>query len=212
MADFTIEQEIENKGYKLIAGIDEAGRGPLAGPVVAAAVILDNKSELFDEICDSKKISESKREQLFDFIVENAIDYSIQFVDEKIIDEINILQATMKAMKLAVFALERKPGFLLIDGNYLKCKEIEEKFPFKTIVKGDNLSTSIAAASILAKVSRDNWMKNVADKEFPIYNFSKNKGYPTKKHIEIIKSHGICKYHRKSFLKSILGSEENTLF
>ncbi len=211
MADFSLETELISKNYKSIVGIDEAGRGPLAGPVVAAAVILDVQSDVFLEVDDSKKISERKRQELFELITENAIDYSIAFVDEETIDEINILQATMLAMKLAILDLTHKTDFLLIDGNYFKNKEIVT--PFKTVVKGDKISTSIAAASILAKVSRDNWMIDVVSKEFPEYHFEKHKGYATKQHIEIIKSKGACKYHRRTFLRKILANiEENKLF
>ena len=197
MSDFSIELSLIKKDYSVIAGIDEAGRGPLAGPVVAAAVILDINSKLFDKVNDSKKLSEKKRKELFELIIENSIDYSISAVDNTVIDSINILEATMLAMNNSANNLKIKPEYLLIDGNYFKGNLL----PFSTVIKGDTVSKSIAAASILAKVSRDNWMCEIADKEFPQYNFAKHKGYATKEHIELIKKFGICKYHRISFLK-----------
>lgn len=211
MADFHIEKELIKQKYKCIAGIDEAGRGPLAGPVVAAAVTLPliniDNNHLFDEINDSKQIKEKKRYQLFDIIVNNATEYSISEINNNIIDEINILNATMKAMENAVCNLKIQPDFLLIDGN----KYYSNAIPFRAIVKGDSICKSISAASILAKVHRDNFMIEVADKEFPQYNFAKHKGYGTKEHILLIKKYGICKYHRLSFLNKILATK-NTFF
>ena len=208
MADFSIEASLIKDGYNIIAGIDEAGRGPLAGPVVAAAVILDINSNLFDKVDDSKKISEKNRKKLFELIVENSINYSINAIDNIEIDNINILNSTMLAMNNAINDLKIKPDYLLIDGNYFKGNIL----PYHTVIKGDSISKSIAAASILAKVYRDKWMVEVADKEFPQYNFAKHKGYATKKHIELIKKYGICKYHRTSFLGNILQPKEIQLF
>lgn len=209
MADFSLEKKLADK-YKFIAGVDEAGRGPLAGPVVAATVILDHRDDIFSEINDSKKLSKIKREKLFELIISNAIDYSVYFVDNSTIDEINILRATMLAMSGAIKNMKLKADFLLIDGNYFKPDdEIIKKIPATTIIKGDSDSKSIAAASILAKVTRDRWMETVAHQEFPQYNFSKHKGYATKEHIELIKKHGVCKYHRRSFLKNILRPSNN---
>lgn len=198
---FFYENEAIKKGYKYICGVDEAGRGPLAGPVFAAAVIL-SKNDIIDDVMDSKKISEKKREYLFDVIKNKAVSYSIAMATEKEIENINILNATMLAMKRAISGLYATPDIALIDGN----KAPEVNIPTKTIVKGDSLSASIAAASILAKVSRDSYMKDMS-KIYPEYNFDKHKGYGTKLHIELIKRYGPCKIHRKSFLKRILESE-----
>ena len=185
------------EGYQTIAGVDEAGRGPLAGPVCAAAVIFP-KDVWIPEINDSKKLSESKREALFPIIIEQALAYGIAFVDEKRIDEINILNATFEAMKAAVDALQIRPDFVFIDGNRIKGIDI----PHQCIVKGDTLSMSIAAASILAKVSRDRLMKQL-DEKYPEYHFKKHKGYGTKEHIERILQYGPSEIHRKTFLSKI---------
>jgi ribonuclease HII len=197
--------KFDNKYYskeiKIIAGIDEAGRGPLAGPVVAAAVIF-NKNFNIDGVDDSKKLSEKKRNYLSDLIKENAISYSFGIIDHKMIDEINILQATLKAMKEAVNTLFVKADLILIDGN----KSFISAIPTKTIVKGDSKSFSIAAASILAKVKRDEIMKK-ASILYPGYAWAQNKGYGTKQHIEAIKQHGYTEFHRESFLKKILANE-----
>lgn len=190
-----------NSSHKFIAGVDEAGRGPLAGPVVAAAVIFDNKT-VIEEVNDSKKVSEKVREQLYDLIIEQAVEYGIGVVDEKTIDEINILQATMKAMKEAVNNLGITPDLVLIDGN----KAFESKLETRSIIRGDSLSFSIAAASILAKVTRDRIMRT-ASKKFPEYFWYKNKGYGTKEHITAIKEHGPTSLHRKSFLGNILDQD-----
>ena len=208
MADFSIEASLIKEDYNIIVGVDEAGRGPLAGPVVAAAVILDINSDLFDEIDDSKKITEKNRNKLFELIVENSIDYSINTIDNFEIDNINILNSTMLAMNNAINNLKVKPDYLLIDGNYFKGNVLQ----YRTVIKGDSISKSIAAASILAKVHRDRWMMEIAAQEFPQYNFAKHKGYATKEHIELIKKYGTCKYHRISFLKKILQQTENKLF
>ena len=189
-------------GYtKLLAGVDEAGRGPLAGPVVAAAVIFDN-STIIDGINDSKKLTEKKREELNGIILQKALAFGFGIIEQNEIDEINILQATLKAMKVAVEKLKIKPDIILIDGN----KSFNSSVETKTIIKGDSKSFSIAAASILAKVKRDNLMKKYAA-DFPQYHWEKNKGYGTKQHIEAIKKFGSSPLHRKTFLTKILGNE-----
>ncbi len=197
--NYDIEKEAVSEGYRIICGVDEAGRGPLCGPVCAAAVILPLDCEI-EGINDSKKLSEKKREQLFDVITEKAVAYSIQMVDAATIDEINILQATFLAMRTAVENLSVKPDMALIDGNGKPGLDIAER----TVVKGDAKSVSIAAASILAKVTRDRYMLE-ADKKYPEYFFAKHKGYGTKLHYEAIAEHGICPEHRRTFLKKILG-------
>lgn len=197
--NFDLEKQAMSEGYDIICGVDEAGRGPLCGPVCAAAVILPTDCEI-EGINDSKKLSEKKREQLFDIITEKALAYSIQMVDAATIDEINILQATFLAMRTAVENLSVKPDMALIDGNGKPGLAIAER----TVIKGDAKSVSIAAASILAKVTRDRYMLE-ADKKYPEYFFAKHKGYGTKLHYEAIAEHGICPEHRRTFLKKILG-------
>lgn len=197
MSLYEFEYEKQKLGYKYICGVDEAGRGPLAGPVFAAAVILPLDYEI-DGINDSKKLSEKKREQLFDEIIEHAVAYSIQSCDNKIIDEINILQATMLAMKNSVENLSIKPEMVYIDGNRLPALNV----PAEYVIKGDAKSANIAAASILAKVSRDRFMKEM-DAQYPEYCFSKHKGYPTKLHYEKIREYGASDIHRISFLKKM---------
>lgn len=200
--DYLYEQNAVNAGYKVVCGIDEAGRGPLAGPVHAAAVILPIGLEI-EGLNDSKKLTEKKREQLFDIICEKAIDYSIGVATEKEIDEINILNATFLAMHRAVEGLKIKPDYALIDGNqYPKIPFVAEE----TVVKGDAKSMSIAAASILAKVSRDRFMLEKA-KEYPEYCFEKHKGYGTKVHYEAIKEFGPSPIHRLTFLKKFYGEK-----
>ena len=196
-----IENERRKKGYKYIAGVDEAGRGPLAGPVYAAAVILP-EGTFIEGINDSKKLSEKKREELFDVICEKASAYCIAEVSHTRIDEINILNATFEAMNKAVNGLNIRPDYVLIDGNRIKGMEI----PHETVVKGDAKSISIAAASILAKVSRDRVMYEMA-KQYPLYGFDKHKGYGTKAHCDAILKYGACEIHRRSFLKKILGEK-----
>ncbi len=193
------ENEAINNGYDIICGVDEAGRGPLAGPVYAAAVILP-KGHIVDGVNDSKKLSEKKRELLFDKIIEECVCYSIGTASEKEIDEINILQATYLAMKRAVDGLEIAPQLALIDGNRIPPLTASDA---RAIVKGDAKSASIACASILAKVSRDRYMLEMAEK-YPQYQFEKHKGYGTKLHYEMIEKYGICEIHRKSFLKKVL--------
>lgn len=195
------ENEKKLEGYRMVAGVDEAGRGPLAGPVFAACVILPDDC-VIDGINDSKKLSEKKRELLFDEITKKAIAYSIASIDERIIDEVNILNATHIAMNKAVDEMKIKPDFVLIDGNSIK----NMTTPHQTIVKGDSKSISIAAASILAKVSRDRFICELADK-YPEYQFEKHKGYGTKVHTDALKKFGPCKIHRKSFLTKILGEQ-----
>ena len=189
------EREFTAKGKQLIAGIDEAGRGPLAGPVVVASVImpLDN---IINGINDSKKVAEKKRELLYQKIIDTALAYDIEVIDEKTIDEINILNATKMGMQNCIKNLKIKPDLVLIDAV-----EIKSDVETLSIIKGDAKSYSIAAASILAKVYRDNLMREY-DKEFPMYGFAKHKGYGTKMHIDAIKQYGICKIHRRSFVKN----------
>ncbi len=197
------EREKRNEGYKYIAGVDEAGRGPLAGPVCAAAVILPD--DVFIEgINDSKKLTEKRREELFDIIREKAIAYNICMVDEKRIDEINILNATYEAMNGAVNGLNVTPDYVLIDGNRIGGMTL----PHETVVKGDAKSVSIAAASILAKVSRDRFITKMAQK-YPEYGFEKHKGYGTAAHNEAILKYGPCPIHRRTFLKKLLGDKWN---
>jgi len=188
---------------KIIAGTDEAGRGPIAGPVVAAAVIF-NKNLFHPDVNDSKKLSKKKREELLEWIISNCISYGIGIIDHSEIDEINILQASLKAMKIAVAKLDKKPDLILIDGNKTFSSEIETK----TIVKGDTKSFSIAAASIIAKVTRDKMMYKYSEK-YPNYLWNKNKGYPTKAHIEAVKKFGITPLHRKTFLSKIINIEQD---
>ncbi len=197
--------EYENKaldaGYKIVCGIDEAGRGPLAGPVYAAAVILP-QGHVIEGVNDSKKLTEKKREILFDKIIDECLSYSIAYATQSEIDEINILQATFLAMRRAVQGLKIQPDIALIDGNKKPGLAIEQW----DIVKGDAKSANIAAASILAKVSRDRYMLEMA-KKYPCYCFEKHKGYATKLHYEMIQKYGICEIHRKTFLKKVLKNE-----
>ncbi len=189
-----IENSLFEKGYKYIAGVDEAGRGPLAGPVCAAAVILSKDAEI-EGINDSKKLSEKKRDQLFDVICERAIAYAIEFVYPDVIDDINIKNATALAMHNAVSKLEIPADFIIIDGN----DNIPYDVDYQYVVKGDAKSQTIAASSILAKVSRDRLMLEL-DKEYPQYGFAKHKGYGTKVHMEAIQKYGVSAVHRKSFM------------
>ena len=193
-----LENELYEKGYRIIAGVDEAGRGPLAGPVVAGAVIL-KKDEYIEGLNDSKKISPKKRDKLYDEIIDKCVAYSVGIVDNNIIDEINILEATRLAMKKAIEGLEVKPDYLLIDAE----KKIDTQIKLSGIIKGDSLSVSIAAASIIAKVTRDRMIEQMA-KEYPEYEFEKHKGYGTALHIQKIKEYGICNIHRKSFCKKFI--------
>ncbi len=191
------EKEALAKGYKAVCGVDEAGRGPLAGPVCAAAVILP-EGVIIDGVNDSKKLSEKKRESLFDVIREQALSYSIAYATVDEIEEINILNATMLAMRRAIDGLDIKADYAMIDGNKIPPLDIDAE----CIVKGDAKSMSIACASILAKVSRDRLLYKYAE-EYPMYGFDKHKGYGTKVHREAILKYGPCPYHRKSFLKKL---------
>ncbi len=192
-----LENEIRKNGYQTLCGVDEAGRGPLAGPVFAAAVILPEDC-VIEEINDSKKLSEKKREKLFDVITTQAFSYCIASASEAEIDELNILQATFLAMRRAVEGLSKIPDMVLVDGN----RAPQFGLPTQTIVKGDAKSQAIAAASILAKVSRDRFMMEL-DKQYPQYLFAKHKGYPTKIHYEMIAQNGVSPVHRRSYLKNL---------
>jgi ribonuclease HII len=195
MPSFEYEERLSSEGYTAVCGCDEAGRGPLCGPVVAAAVILPLGLEI-DGLNDSKKLSEKKREALFDIIKEKAVAYAIAEASPAEIDEINILNASMLAMRRAVEALPIKADFALIDGNCSRGFEI----PTETVVKGDAKSYSIAAASILAKVTRDRQCIEL-DQAYPEYGIAKHKGYPTKDHMNAVREHGPAPIYRKSFLK-----------
>ena len=190
--NYKYERELNKHGIKLIAGVDEVGRGPLIGPVVATAVILPTNFKL-DGLTDSKKLSEKKREQFYQIINDEAIAIGIGIIDEKRIDEINIYEATKEAMYMAIDNLKAKPEHILIDAMPLNLD-----IPTTSIIKGDLLSISISAASVIAKVTRDHMLYEM-DKEYPMYDLKNNKGYGTKKHIEAIKKYGITKYQRLSY-------------
>ena len=196
-----IENECFADGFQCICGVDEAGRGPLAGPVCAATVILPPNMEI-PGLNDSKKLSDKKRRELVPVIKESALAYGIAFADEKEIDSVNILQATFLAMERAIAQLSVKPDLALIDGN----REKDFGLPVKTVIHGDSLSASIAAASVLAKVTRDDLMLEIA-KEYPQYNFEIHKGYGTKAHYAALQQHGPCPIHRMSFLKKLYGEK-----
>ncbi len=196
------EQMYKEQGYKAICGVDEAGRGPFAGPVFAAAVILP-EGLVIEGVKDSKKLSEKKREQLFDVIKEQALAYCVASASVEEIETLNILQADMLAMKRAVEGLSVKADFAMIDGN----KTPQLDIPCEAIVKGDAKSESIAAASILAKVSRDRYICGLAEK-YPQYGFEKHKGYGTKAHREAILEYGPCEIHRMSFLKKLYAGKK----
>lgn len=202
MPDYEFEKAALNSGFNAVCGVDEAGRGPLAGPVCAAAVILAPDT-VIEGLDDSKKLSEKKRERLFDVITEKAISFSVAFGTLEEIESLNILEATFFAMNRAIDCLSVKPDFALIDGNRAP-KNI--KIPCETVIKGDSKSMSVAAASVLAKVTRDRLMLKY-DAEYPQYDFKNHKGYGTKEHTELIKKYGPCEIHRLSFLKNILGQE-----
>lgn len=203
MPDFELEKIALEKGCKFVCGVDEAGRGPLAGPVCAAAVILPTDTEIIG-LNDSKKLSEKKREALYDEIIEKALAYGIAYGSLEEIESLNILEATYLAMNRAVESLSIKPDFCLIDGNRTP-KGLQ--IPSATVVKGDAKSCSIAAASILAKVTRDRLLLEY-DEKYPEYNFKKHKGYGTKEHTELILKYGPCEIHRMSFLKNLLGGKK----
>lgn len=196
-----IEQSWFDRGVNLICGVDEAGRGPLAGPVCAAAVILPPDVQL-PGLNDSKKLTDKRRRELFPLIKEQAIAYGIAMIDHKMIDEINILQATMLAMKNAIAQLSVKPELALIDGN--RCSDFGVKT--ETVVHGDSLSASIAAASVLAKVTRDDYMLEMAQ-QYPGYGFEIHKGYGTKAHYEALRTLGVSPIHRMTFLRKFYGAE-----
>ena len=196
---WAIENSLYAEGYKMICGVDEAGRGPLAGPVCAAAVILPKGLEL-PGLNDSKKLTDKKRWELFPIIKEQAIAYGIGLASHEEIDEINILQATYLAMERAIAQLEGKADFAIIDGNRAK----DFGLPVRTVVKGDSLSASIAAASVLAKVTRDDIMTEMAEK-YPEYGFEVHKGYGTKAHYEALRTHGHSPIHRMTFLRKFYG-------
>lgn len=194
-----IDKSYFKEGYNYICGIDEAGRGPLAGPVVVAAVIMP-KDSMIEGVNDSKKVSEKKREKLYELIIEGAISYSVGIVDQNEIDRINILNATKAGLTEAVRTLKVKPELILVDAltNIDTCG-----VPYQSIIKGDAKSYSIAAASIIAKVTRDRIMREW-DKVYPQYGFEKHKGYGTAAHISAIKENGLCPLHRLSFVKNII--------
>ena len=196
-----IENGLRAEGYQLICGVDEAGRGPLAGPVCAAAVILPPNVEI-PGLNDSKKLTDKKRRELFPIIKEMAISYGIGYASHEEIDQINILQATYLAMERALAQLDPKPDLALIDGNRAK----DFGIPVKTVIKGDSLSASIAAASVLAKVSRDDLMLQLAE-EYPQYGFEIHKGYGTKAHYEALRTYGHSPVHRMTFLKKFYGEK-----
>ena len=201
MLDYSFDKQFRNNEIKIICGVDEAGRGPLMGPVVAAACILPDNL-IIDGLDDSKKLTEKKREKLYDIITEKAICFSICSASVEEIEKINILNAAMLAMRRAIDSLKIKPDLALIDGNCNRGFNL----PVKTIVKGDGIVPSIAAASVLAKVTRDRLCYEY-DKQYPQYGFGKHKGYGTKDHIQAIKQYGPCPLHRPSFLKFLNNQE-----
>ena len=201
MSELTMWEIEDSLGLHPICGVDEAGRGPLAGPVCAAAVILPEHLQI-PGLTDSKKLTDKKRRELFPIIQEQAIAYGIGLASESEIDEINILQATFLAMGRALEQLSVRPALALIDGN----READFGLPVKTVVKGDSLSANIAAASILAKVTRDNLMLELAQ-QYPEYGFDIHKGYGTKAHYEALRTYGPCPIHRRSFLKKFYGEK-----
>ena len=195
------EHQLREKGYTAICGVDEAGRGPLAGPVCAAAVILPMDLAI-PGLNDSKKLTEKKREELYPIICEQAVAYGIAFADHKEIDSVNILQATFLAMERAIAQLKGKADFALIDGN----REKDFGLPVQTLIKGDSRSANIAAASVLAKVTRDRLMEEL-DQAYPQYGFAVHKGYGTKRHYEALREYGPCPIHRMTFLKKFYGEK-----
>ena len=195
----SMEKELYDKGFEYICGIDEAGRGPLAGPVVVAGVIMP-KDSMIEGVNDSKKVSEKKREKLYDVILEEAISYSVAIIGQDVIDEINILNATKQGVTKVVEELDVKPNLILVDAlTHINTKGI----PYDSIIKGDAKCYNIAAASIIAKVTRDRIMREW-DEIYPQYGFINHKGYGTAKHIEAIKEHGPCPIHRRSFIKNFI--------
>lgn len=201
MPSWELEHEVVAQGYCAVCGCDEAGAGPLAGRVYAAAVVLPDGLEL-PGLDDSKKLTEKRREVLYDKIITQAVAWSIAWVEPKEIDEIDILNSRMKAMQLAIDRLEPKADFALVDGNRDHGSRCAISTPHKLVVKGDSLSASIAAASILAKVSRDRYMLEMAAL-YPQYEFERHKGYGTKRHYELLREHGASPIHRRTFLKKL---------
>ena len=197
-----IEEELYNSGVNLICGIDEAGRGPLAGPVVVATAIMPRNS-MIEGVNDSKKVSEKKREKLYDLITDEAIAYGVGIIDQKEIDRINILNATKEGLTMAVKELNPKPDLIIVDAL---SKIDTEGIPYKSIIKGDAKCYSIACASIIAKVTRDRIMRQW-DEVYPQYGFIKHKGYGTAAHISAIKEYGLCPLHRLSFVKNIVNTK-----
>lgn len=194
-----IEKDLYQKGFKNICGIDEAGRGPLAGPVVVAGVIMP-KDSMIEGVNDSKKVTEKRREKLYDLIIEEAISYSISIIGQDIIDDINILNATKMGVTEVVDKLELKPDLIVIDAlNHINTRQI----PYESIIKGDAKCYNIAAASILAKVTKDRIMRQW-DEVYPQYGFTSHKGYGTAKHIQAIKEYGLCPIHRRTFTKNFI--------
>ncbi|MBK9246680.1 MAG: ribonuclease HII [Ignavibacteria bacterium] len=193
---------------QLVAGVDEAGRGPLAGPVVAAAVILPINSSVHLGFNDSKKLTELQRNELVEVIQSLALSIGISFIDTVEIEKLNIRRATLKAMQVAVDSLHESPHHVFIDGNYFE----HSSRSYTTVVKGDAKVLSISAASIVAKVTRDKWMCEIADTQYPEYGFAQHKGYGTKQHCEAIKKYGPCPIHRSLFLRKLLGETQVTLF
>ena len=201
MDDLIYEQQAHEQGFALVCGVDEAGAGPLMGPLYAAAVILPEQFDL-PGLNDSKKLTEKKREALFPLIQQQAVAWSVASISAREIDETDILSARMKAMQLAIDGLSVRPELALIDGNRDHGRTAAIVTPHRCIVDGDALSASIAAASILAKVSRDRYVCDVLDKQYPEYQFARHKGYGTKLHYEMLDRYGVCPEHRISFLKS----------
>ena len=201
MENLIYEQQAHEQGFALVCGVDEAGAGPLMGPLYAAAVILPERFDL-PGLNDSKKLTEKKREALFPLIQQQAVAWSVASVSAREIDETDILSARMRAMQLAIDGLSVRPELALIDGNRDHGRTAAIVTPHRCIVDGDALSASIAAASILAKVSRDRYVCDVLDKQYPEYQFARHKGYGTKLHYEMLDRYGVCPEHRVSFLKS----------
>ncbi len=195
MPDYSFELAARDTGYRHVCGIDEAGRGPLSGPVVAAACVLEPGTEI-PGLNDSKKLTPKKRDLLYDLVIDRATDFAIGFATPEEIDSINILNATMLAMRRAIAALKEPADYALVDGNCIR----DYPIPARAIIKGDSLSMSVAAASILAKVTRDRLCLE-DDRQYPIYGFAKHKGYGTAEHIAALRAYGPCPIHRKTFLK-----------
>ena len=195
MPDYSFELAARDAGYRHVCGIDEAGRGPLSGPVVAAACVLEPGTEI-PGLNDSKKLTPKKRDLLYDLVIERATDFAVGFATPEEVDSINILNATMLAMRRAIAALKEPADYALVDGNCIR----DYPIPARAIIKGDSLSMSVAAASILAKVTRDRLCLE-DDRQYPMYGFAKHKGYGTAEHIAALRIYGPCPIHRKTFLK-----------